>query len=118
MAPDHSLNTLVEAVASALADYARSRGASLEEFHVYARLSRDWGKAHVMVVSDLFNGKGGFESYVDVRRYLEDRFRDEPTLLHHMGLVVRSSDQVRSGGIYEIGEDYQEVRPHPSGSAT
>lgn len=109
MARDDFLNDAVLRISRALVDFATEAGIDRNAFRVFVRINRKWGKFHILVVSDYFNGRTSAESYVMVRRFLEESFKDAPEILLAMGLIVRSSVQTHSGGIYGIGSEYHEI---------
>lgn len=108
MAVNTTLKRALRLIAGALTDYAKDQGWSPDDYWIYYHINPKWDKIHMIFVAKGFEGKGDFQNYASVRRYLESKLADEPELLNYMGLIVRSLKQVEEGGIYAIGPEYRD----------
>jgi hypothetical protein len=110
MAVSATMRRAVRRIAEALTRFAKLQGWGDGDYQIYYVMDPKWGHIHVLFVANGFEKKKEYENYVLVREYLEKELGDMPGLLNHLGLVVRSSEQVDEGGIYAIGPPYREYR--------
>jgi hypothetical protein len=88
--------------------YAQKQGWPKQDYRIFMR-ARGGGILHVLLVARAWNGPPGFASWQLAWEYLKDGLRDEPEVLDHLRLGVRSFDQVAEGGLYAITPDYAEI---------
>lgn len=106
-----NMKMAVRRVADVLGAYARLQGWWPQDFRLYYRADEKWGKIHFIFVSDGFEGRDETESYRSIMDYVSVRIHDDPDLVDALGLVLRSFNKMREGGIYSIGQSYSFIRP-------
>jgi hypothetical protein len=88
--------------------HAQQQGWEEEDYRIFMR-AKPGGFLHVLLVARAWNGPAGFAPWLLAWEYLKDSLRDDPELLDHLRLGVRSFDQVAEGGLYAITSDYAEM---------
>lgn len=96
-------------IANALMAYAQKHGWGHQDYEVWMRPNLEWGRIHVVLVARAFQGRDRFESYSEVREFLEHELKDDPELVDAIGLVLKDPQQAAEGGIFGIGPDYELV---------
>jgi hypothetical protein len=110
MAQSATMKQAVRHVADLLQEFARIEGWNSDEFRLFFSVNKAWGRMHVVVAAEAFEGRDSFECYSAVDQFLRERLKDEPELFHSIGIVVRTMRQLQEGGIYSVGPDYFEVK--------
>jgi hypothetical protein len=108
MAHRTELRRQARRVRNLLRSYAQQHGWSEQDYRIFMRARRG-GFLHVLLVARAWNGPAGFTPWELAWEYLKDGLRDEPEVLDHLRLGVRSFDQVAEGGPYAITPDYAEL---------
>jgi hypothetical protein len=92
----------------ALRAYAERENWPPGSYKVYVRASS--GEfIHVLLIADSLPSPAGFDEWYRVQKFLEQEFVNAPEILRRLRLGVRSSEQVKEGGLYEIAPDYAEI---------
>jgi|GEM_PF-1350724 len=102
------LQRCLRLVAGALTKYAQDKGWKPDSFGIFYRVNEDWGRVHIIFVSEHIDPQTKYQNYVDVLGYLRQTLDEDADLLDNLSLVTRSQEQVNQGGIYEIGPGYRE----------
>lgn len=109
MAVSADVKRVIRRLANAILDYAKTRGWDREDVQLYYRWVPDWDRLHILVVIPDFEGGTEFQAWSSILTHLGEEFADDPEFMkHHLSLLVRTSQQVQEGGIYEIGPEYRE----------
>jgi hypothetical protein len=111
MAVSSTLRRAVRGIAKNLMKYAQAQGWGPDDYLIYYRTNPNWDQVHFLFAARAFEGRDKFESYVAVRKYLEEELGDDTDLLGTLSLVIRDFAQLAKGGIYSVGPEYKEFRP-------
>jgi hypothetical protein len=100
------MKPVLQRIATAIRNYASRQGWGAESYRVFAHLSLGWGRFHILVVL-----KGVPESSLDNQRlallhYLRLELDD---LVESLDLTLRTEEQVKQGGIYAIGAEFEDI---------
>ncbi len=104
----NELQRCLRLVVGALTKYANDEGWQPGTFGIFYRVNEDWGRVHIIFVSEHFDSRTEYLNYVGVLKYLKQTFNANADVLASLSLVTRSQEQVNQGGIYEIGPEYRE----------
>src|SRR4051812_27284954 len=100
MAVSTTLKRFLRRLAGSLLAYSKQQSWDPKDIQLYYRFVPDWDRLHIIIVVPDFGGRSEFEVWSSIHVHLAAEFADEPEALNHIGLVVRSSQQVEAGGIY------------------
>lgn len=95
MALETSLEQAAFRVGDALHRFAKKQGWHPESYRIFISVRPEWGTIHVVFLSDAFKEGGEsaeYERYDDVMDFLEEDFRDDPSLYRSIGLVLMPLD--------------------------
>lgn len=110
MAVSTGLKRFLRRLTAATLDYAKQHAWDSKDVQVYYRFVSDWDRLHVIIVIPDFEGLSEFQVWSSILTHLSAEFADEPDVMNHVNLLVRTTQQVEGGGIYSIGPEYREFR--------
>ncbi|MBI1914217.1 MAG: hypothetical protein HYS12_05700 [Planctomycetes bacterium] len=109
----------IRRVVQLLQRYATVHGWQPGEYRIFIRANEEWGYIVIILVAKAFPGKDEFEQWESVIDFLEKELKDDRPLFEALSLNLRTFDQVAEGGLYAIGDSYEEAEElFPGLSAT
>lgn len=109
MASQTVINHMMRRLAQAFQAYAANEGWQPEDYRVFVYFNEDWGAIHLILVAKEFPREQWQDRWLHVVEFLDKELKDDPPLRDALHLVVRTFDEVAEGGLYSIGENFQDI---------
>lgn len=100
--------TAPRAIASALGDFATSKGWQRSDYQLFFHVLEDWGRVTILLVAQDFGGLSENDMHARVWNHLGAALKQEGDIGFSIGLLVRTWDEVNRGPADSIPEGYVE----------